>query len=384
MVVSLGSCRPPRAEGGGSWSALLAAALIVLGPSFSATDAGAVVPPGLSDPGQAVHALRCQKLLNKGMGKYLSTWSKTYAKCVGSIAACVQTKGSDPACLAKATATCNKSIPKLGDDNEGDLGSSLQNLVTNFCGSLTLSNQLSDPGGPHFALLSDDCKNRFGISSLSTGVGVIARCMFRETNCAAETLLLGQMPRARALLDLAGIVVGNAVDPNSCLVDEGGSGDLGDSKADKAVVACQKAVGKAGAKFVSKARGSFAKCADAVSTCAQTTPTQKCIDKAAKTCGKQVPAVGVAQTKLHDTVTKACGKIPFGDLTDANGGDVTALAKRCSTFGVASLATLDDYAACIAEDERCQVEDSMRFTVPRIAELFTAVGQTFGGTCPAP
>ena len=54
--------------------------------------------------------------------------------------------------------------------------------------------------------------------------------------------------------------------------------------AGKALLKCQKSADKAGVSFASKARGAFAKCADAVMNCAQLKPTQKCVDGAAKTC----------------------------------------------------------------------------------------------------
>src|SRR5258708_6395408 len=74
-------------------------------------------------------------------------------------------------------------------------------------------------GGPRFGLLSDRCSASF-IQSYSF-------CLFRQTNCVAERLLLVQMPRARDLLTSAGITVGHAVDAQSCLLNENGSGALG-------------------------------------------------------------------------------------------------------------------------------------------------------------
>src|SRR5258706_362811 len=78
---------------------------------------------------------------------------------------------------------------------------------------------IADAGGPRFGLLSDRCSASFiqGYSS----------CLFRQTNCVAERLLLVQMPRARDLLTSAGITVGNAVGAQSCLLNEDGSGALG-------------------------------------------------------------------------------------------------------------------------------------------------------------
>ncbi len=154
---------------------------MVLVPPLAAV-ATAVVPPGLSDPDQAVRVVKCQKNMDKSVARYLGTWSKAYTKCVAALAACEQTKGGDPTCVAKATTACNKKIPKLNDVNDGDLGFTLlEDPVVNFCGSLTLSGQLDDPGGVDYDLRADDCKNRFGIPSIATGIGSIAFCMFTET-----------------------------------------------------------------------------------------------------------------------------------------------------------------------------------------------------------
>ncbi len=350
------------------------------------------VPPGLVNPPnrpmQTVHAVRCQKTANKGVGKYLSTWAKTYTKCVGAIAACVQTTNSDPTCLAKAVDGCNKTIPHLGDDTEKDAGAVLEDAdITSFCGSLTPTETFDDEGGPRFGLLSDPCQNRFGrsISFIQNYAG----CLLEQTNCVAERLFLVQMPRARDLLEGAGVTVGHAVDAQrSCLLNESGAGALGsDPKPGKALLACEKSAGKAGVSFALKARASFAKCADAIMNCAQLKRTQKCVDSAAKTCAKKVTSVDGAQTKLASTVAKACGKIPIDDLLNDNGGNVTALTSLCAGVGVGSLATLDDYGTCLARYERCQVEDSVDFTVPRIEEFFTATQQpsAFNSSfCPTP
>lgn len=365
-----------------SFAHALLGAIATVGAASSGAR-GATLPPGIADPGHAGHAVKCQKMLNKGTAKYLGTWAKTYAKCVTALVNCVQTHGSDPVCVGKAVAACNKGIAPLADDTEKDAGSTLENLVTSFCGSLTLSEQLDDPAGMLFSLRADECKNRFGIPSIASGAGSIAFCLFKETNCATESMLLTRMPRARQLLETAGIVTGHAVGPESCLTNVGGGGVLADAKAGKALLKCEGGAATAGVTFAAKARAAFAKCADAVFACAQTKPTQRCLDGATKTCAKQLANVDAAQAKLADGVRKACGSIPLTDLTDAASGDVDGLATVCGTLGVASLATLDDYAECMARQERCHVENSMLFTSPRIVELFTAAGQTFGSAfCP--
>jgi hypothetical protein len=77
-------------------------------------------------------------------------------------------------------------------------------------------------------------------------------------------------------------------------------------------------------------------------------------------------------------VTKACEKIPVADLIGASGGNVTAVADVCNGVAVPALATLGDYADCLARRERCEAEESITFTSPRVIELFNAVGATFG------
>ncbi len=121
--------------------------------------------------------------------------------------------------------------------------------------------------------------------------------------------------------------------------------------------------------------------------CAQLKPTQKCVDSAAKSCTKQFLTVDALQQKVQDAVTKACTKIPLPDLFGVDGGDVGALATVCSGVGVSSLTTLADYASCVARQERCQMEESISFTVPRINEFLTATGQGVtlpSAFCPAP
>jgi len=354
------------------------------------TPVRATVPPGLVNPPnrpmQTQHAVKCQKLANKNVAKYLATLSKTYSKCVDAIAACVQTKASDANCLMKATDGCNAKIATLGDDLDKDAGTVLENAITDFCGSLSPSEAFDDEGGPRLGLLSDDCQSRFGF-----GISFVqgyASCLFEQTNCVAERLLLVQIPRARDLLDSAGVTVGHAVDPqHSCLLNEGGSGALGsDPKPGKALLACEKKEAKTGVSFAAKARAAFAKCADAVMNCAQLKRTDQCMGSATKTCTKAIAAVDTAQTKVADTVVKACEKIPLSDLLNANGGDVNGLTTLCNNVGV-TLTTLHDYGTCLAMYERCQVEDSIAFTVPRIEEFYMAMNQPspFASSfCPAP
>ncbi len=352
--------------------------------------AGATVPPGLVNPPnrpmQTQHAFKCQKLTNKNVAKYLSTWSKIYPKCVAAIAACVQTKGSDPACLAKAADGCNKGIPKLADDFDKDAGTLLENSVTDFCGSLSPSEAFTDPGGPLFGNLGTTCHDRFGFTP--SFIQGYASCLFEETNCVAESEFLFQMPRAHDLLVTAGINIGHALtSTHSCLTNENGSGALPTTDAGKALLKCEKSADKAGVSFASKARGAFAKCADAVMNCAQLKPTQKCVDSAAKLCTKQLTTVDDAQTKLTDAVTKACSGIPFDDLSDVNGGGAGTLATACSNLGVSPFTMVGDYATCLAREERCQVEDSIMFAVPRINEFLTDAGQSVSvpsAFCPAP
>lgn len=349
----------------------------------------AVVPPGLiaplNRPNQPEHAFKCQKFLNKGVASYLALWSKTYTKCIGGIAACVQTKGSDPACLMKATDTCNAGILQLGDDTDTGAGTVLENLITDFCRSLSPAELNDDEGGPRFSLIKDACTNRF--------LGSLESCIFLETNCVAEKLLLVQMPRAHDLLVTAGVTMGHAVDPRppgigSCLTDEGGAGAiLSGPKAGKVLLGCQKSAAKAGGSFAAKARGAFAKCANAVMNCAQLERTQKCVDGAAKTCLKQIAAVDKAQTKLGDKIGKACSKTPIDDLLNAAGGNVGALASLCSAVGTAPVTTATEYGNCLARHERCQFEESISFAVPRINEFLAATGQGISlpsPFCPAP
>jgi len=368
-------------------SGLIAAlATLIVTVSVLAGTAWAVVPPGLvnspSRPMQTVHAARCQKLANKGMAKYLSTWSKAYLKCIDDIASCVQTKGSDPDCLTKAADGCNAKITHLSDDDLKDSGEVLEDAVTNFCGSLSPSEAFDDAGGPLFGMLATRC--HFGSTPF---IQNYAGCLLEQTNCVAERMMLVEMPRARDLLTTAGIVGVHTVGAKSCLLDEGGAGALADAKAGKALLGCESKAAKAGISFAAKARGSFAKCADAIMACAQLKPTQKCVDAAAKKCTKASQSVDDAQTKLATSITKACEKIPLADLTDANGGDVSNLGTLCGGVGVASVATLSDYGNCLAMYERCQVEDSIDLTVPRIEEFFTDAGQASpfnSAFCPTP
>ena len=91
--------------------------------------------------------------------------------------------------------------------------------------------------------------------------------------------------------------------------------------------------------------------------------------------------------KLTDAVTNACTGISFDDLSDTNGGGAGTLATVCSSLNVSPFTMVGDYATCLAREERCQVEDSIMFAVPRMNEFLTDMGLLVSipsSFCPAP
>ncbi len=176
-------------------------------------------------------------------------------------------------------------------------------------------------------------------------------------------------------------VPGNTLAALSCLVDHGGTGaDLGNPKgAGKASAACEKAVQKAGASFIAKESKSLAGCVESIFACVTAKSTDaSCISKAKTTCDKTFDALDTAATTLDDAVAKACAPpaVDFASLLAAEGENLGALAGECTPLGVATLTDLSDYRTCLLRQHRCQVEELLRFEMPRSAELLPMVGRS--------
>ena len=100
----------------------------------------------------------------------------------------------------------------------------------------------------------------------------VARCVENRHRCQAAQLVSQENPRARELLQLAGV---NASDVSGCLLSPGANGrrpGVGDPVRAKVLVKCAQGIQKAAAKFAQARLGGFQKCLAAVTKCIQQKP----------------------------------------------------------------------------------------------------------------
>ena len=132
---------------------------------------------------------------------------------------------------------------------------------------------------------------------------------------------------------------------------------LGDVKAQKAAVKCQKAIDQAGAKLVATTLKNLDACTTAVLACVQTKPgNAPCLQKAATKCSKALlSALPEAQVGASAKVVKSCGApLRPADLLAGDGLGIGAQAAACNAdFGLNICTDLTTLASClVAEGSR--------------------------------
>ncbi len=143
-----------------------------------------------------------------------------------------------------------------------------------------------------------------------------------------------------------------------------GASALPDPAAAKAADKCQVAINKASAKFASQTLKYHEKCYDAVFKCVQTKPgDQKCIDKAAAKCTKEVQIKRPKnEAKLLGAIQKKCTS--FADLMSDDGLGYNALAATCTDAGF-PLSGVNAIAGCVRELSECHAERMFGAQMPR-------------------
>jgi len=332
---------------------------------------------GLPDPAAAKAAASCQQAIAKAGTTFAAASSKSLGKCYAGVFKCVQTKPGDQACIAKAVATCGQETSTKAPLARVKMTAA----IAKKCGSFA---DLSNADGLGFTTLASECQTDFGTTLAD--VGSVSECIRAQHECLAELAFSVAMPRTGQLAADLSI----PTRAGSCLVDRGGSGDVGAPKGlGKTLDGCQKALQGSGAKLVAAQLKSLGKCVTTAFGCAQTKPNDvKCTAKTQATCDK---AIGVdipkAETKATAAIGKKCLAI-FADLGATNALNTSALATTCQSLGVATLASLDDLVSCVLRQHTCTAEERMRFQAPRAEALLQDTGHTltsaFCGPTPTP
>ena len=155
----------------------------------------------------------------------------------------------------------------------------------------------------------------------------------------------------------------------------GNGAGIADATRAKAVVKCQKGLGKAGSAFALKKQKLLQGCLQQVLACVQK-PGGDCLTKAGAKCQKVVGSIAKLEGKLTKVATKLCGApaLALGDLTGATGLGFTAETSTCADVQVLALTSVADVALCLGRRHECQVEELVSQEHPRARELLVLAG----------
>ncbi|MDH3684901.1 MAG: hypothetical protein OEP95_01675 [Myxococcales bacterium] len=317
---------------------------------------------GLGDPALA----RCHGALVSA-GKLVATKTlKTLQKCADAVQKCRQRKPDDPQCVEKVQAKCAKATAKL--DGAKGPGTKAAAKIGKACGGLPIESLL-DAAGLGFGAEAGACA-AVGVPEL-TSASDVATCAVRRQQCQAGEWFGALTPRGAELLGDAGVA--GAVPCLRSVADGGGSG-LGDPKgAGRRAFACQKALGKAGAKLLGAALDAEGRCTGAVLACVQGSPGDAaCLAKVGSKCAKEDARLASAEAKLAQTFDKKCGEV--GDLLATAGLGFEAAALRCEELSTPPLDSGDAIGQCLVAESVCRAGQLGGAASPRALELLNLVG----------
>jgi hypothetical protein len=299
--------------------------------------------------------------------------------CAGDLLACAEQRAGDAACLAAAGASCERRLRRLARR-----GARLENRVAERCGDARLAPaDLFAASGVGYDALAADCAALLGAAPAAADA--VARCLAAQHACAADRLVGARVPRARELLRVAKVAARGLL---PCLEDRGGTGESPpDAAAGRAVARCVASVDKAGAKLAATAQSQLGGCLTALLRCARAPSADPaCGEAARERCDGGSLRVARAESRLLATLARRCARTPLGfdGLASAAGANLAALAGECTALGT-GVSSLADYGQCLLRHHVCQVEDVVRFDVPRAAELLAQIERpASSGYCPGP
>jgi hypothetical protein len=298
---------------------------------------------------------------------------KLLQKCLQQALACVELKGGDPACLAKAGTTCQKAV-----DARDPLDDKAEAKIEKACSTPpVLAPDLVNPAGLGYLGERSTCQASPVFVFNLDDADDLGRCVTGLHECQVAQLVSQETPRARELLQLVG------VNPSSftCLLNPGANGGgqgVGDPAQAKALVKCAKGVQKSAAKFGKTRLSGLQKCLAAVVKCVQEKPGDaKCLTGARSKCLKIAAKIGdepkAAGGKARAAIVKACNGAG-ADLLDAVGLGQTSTAAYCAAVGVPALTTASEVADCLIRHHHCRIGQLLDTETPRARELLDIVG----------
>ncbi|MCC6763666.1 MAG: CSLREA domain-containing protein [Deltaproteobacteria bacterium] len=328
---------------------------------------------GVATRARAKVAAKCQGAIAKGGQALVAKERKLLQGCLQKMLACVELKPGDQGCVGKASAGCQKVSTTIAA-----LEGKLEDKIEKACGEPPmLEADLQSAAGLGYGDERATCAASFITARDANGV---ARCVHSRHQCQAEQMVSIENPRARELLQAAGVSLFGF----GCLLNPGANGGgqgVGDPARAKLLVKCASAVQKAAAKFAASRLGGLQKCVAAMTKCAQLKPGDAgCLAGARRKCAGIAAKIGDgpkgAGTKARAAIAKACNGVET-ELLATDGLGQTALATYCSAVGVSPLATAGDVGECLLRHHACRVGQLLDAETPRGRELLD-----FGGIAP--
>jgi len=316
----------------------------------------------------------CQTSVERAGRTFVVKKLRTLERCGSAASRCIERKPADATCLLGVRGHCLGTLAKLADDQASMVAGMLRH-----CAVLNPTDVLGD-AGLGYGDLSASCAQRFGRAV--TDLPSAAQCLGAEHACGAEEIFAAERPRAGELLRL----LGAAPDAEACRVDFGGTGaGVGDPKGvGRAVDRCLQAVVRSGTALAKARLAAIGRCIDQVFLCVHVTPSDPtCIPQATQRCDKEFAHVQRAVAATTVDTSKRCSGLDFDVLRGATGGNLDAMIPSCSDYGVAAVANIGDYAACLVRQHECLVADLIGFEAPHAADLLGEAGrQLTSGPCP--
>ncbi len=324
---------------------------------------------GVADPARGKVVAKCALTLRKAGAKMVGARLKALQGCVARLSTCVQVKGGDAGCLAKAGQGCANGVAKLGAT-----AAKLRAAVGKSCEPLA-SDELFAASGIGAGAEAARCDD-LGVPNLGTADAVGA-CVLASHACTADRLVAVETPRAPELLGLGGLdaAVFLPCAPATGAALGGGLGERG-----KALDACQRAIQKSDAKLVAGTAALLRKCATQVFACRQQKASDPaCLVKAQASCPKLRAKITGLTTKVAEAVAKKCDtpKLAIAEILGASGAGLQSQAALCKALAVPSLGSIAAVSDCLARHEQCRAHQLVEREIPRLDELLATGGIVF-------
>jgi hypothetical protein len=305
--------------------------------------------------------VKCQQAIAKQVKRLFRSELSNLSACVDDLLRCVHVKLGDQRCLDRTRTKCTSKLAKVAAEQNRFATAS-----TRACAALAFADLMA-PEGLGYDALASECEAEFAVA-LDDRTAIPSCVLAKYANEVTHLIAILQ-PRAGELMD----VVGVPVPPDLEIQSFGGNGlSFNDVATGRAIVACSAAIERRGERLATAHLRRLLKCVDRVFTCVQSKPTDPgCLARAAGVCEAELGAIGGAETTPDRRVAAKCGEtvLPFAQLLAATGAHVEALAAQCAVVGVPSLDSIADYERCVVRQQRCSVEELVRFTAPRADEL---------------